>query len=123
MVGPNSALERDNTLMLDVVEHPVKDNVQSLGMPLVPSLLLDRQTGGSCVQECIPPVFLVTLFGKVGLYHRDICASNYNNVLYVGPPLKMTWKLELVQNTQVWVLMGANRLDHMTKDFLNADIQ
>lgn len=43
LVGPNSALERDNTLMLDVVEHPVKDNVQSLGMPLVPSLLLDRQ--------------------------------------------------------------------------------
>lgn len=101
--------------MLDGVACPLKDQVRSLGV------LLDEQIAAvsrSTFHQPRPVYYLHTFLDKKDLttVSPALVTSrlNFCNVLYVGLPLDMAQKLQLVQNAAECIWTGANRFQHIT---------
>lgn len=115
LVGLVPAPRIEYILMLDGVACPLKDQVRSLGV------LLDEQIAAvsrSTFHQPRPVYYLHTFLDKKDLttVSPALVTSrlNYCNVLYVGLPLDMAQKLQLVQNAAECIWTGANRFQHIT---------
>ena len=100
---------------------PLKDKVRSLGVRLDPSLSLEVQVGSVArstwgqlrlIRQLRPFLDrdnLATVVHALVTFRLDYC-----NALYVGLPLKTTWKVQLVQNAAARLLAGSSYRDHIT---------
>ena len=107
--------------VIDGVTLPLKEQLCSLAVLLDPSLSLEAQvdsmawsTWGQLWLICqLRPVLdrdnLTIVVHALVTYRLDYC-----NALYVGLPLKMTQKLQLVQNAAARLLTGTSYKDHIT---------
>ncbi|XP_061473928.1 uncharacterized protein LOC133380529 [Rhineura floridana] len=121
LVSAFSAQMEDVHPVLDGVTLPLKEQVRSLGVLFDPSLSLEAQVA-SVARNAFYHLRLVAqlhpyLCGDdlASVVHALVTSRlDYCNALYVGLPLKMVRKLQLVQNAAARLLTRTNRSSHIT---------
>uniref|UniRef100_A0A670II27 Reverse transcriptase domain-containing protein n=1 Tax=Podarcis muralis TaxID=64176 RepID=A0A670II27_PODMU len=110
-----------DSLVLNGVTVPLKDQVCSLGVILDSQLSMEAQVNFVSraavyqlhlvrrLRPYLPADCLVRVVHALVISRLD-----YYNVLYVGLPLKVTWKLQLIQNAAARLVTGSGRRDHIT---------
>ncbi|XP_060135246.1 uncharacterized protein LOC132592706 [Zootoca vivipara] len=111
----------EDSLVLNGVTVPLKDQVCSLGVILDSQLSMEAQVNS--VSRAA--VFQLHLVRRLRPYLPADCLTrvvhalvisrlDYCNALYVGLPLKVTRKLQLIQNAPARLVTGSSRRDHIT---------
>ncbi|XP_060124758.1 uncharacterized protein LOC132591228 [Zootoca vivipara] len=120
-VGDRRRAGVEDSLVLNGVTVPLKDQVRSLGVILDSQLSMEAQVNS--VSRAA--VYQLHLVRRLSPYLPTDCLSrvvhalvisrlDYCNALYVGLPLKVTRKLQLIQNAAARLVTGSGRRDHIT---------
>ncbi|XP_053142271.1 uncharacterized protein LOC128340742 [Hemicordylus capensis] len=120
LVGGSSAWVNDVQPVLDGVARPLKDQVHILGVLLDPAPSLEVQVA-SMAQSAFYQLRLICQLqpylereSLATVTHALVTSClDYCNALYMGLPLKIVRKLQLVQNRAARLLTGTGRFDHI----------
>lgn len=114
-VGSSSVVRSGCMLRLEELRLPTKASVHSLGILWNLGLLLGDQvaavTRRAYYQICQTCPFLDEKYGALVTHALVTSRLNYGNGLYMGLPLKTTWKLQMMQNVAAILLMDSNKLN------------
>uniref|UniRef100_A0A670HMU9 Reverse transcriptase domain-containing protein n=1 Tax=Podarcis muralis TaxID=64176 RepID=A0A670HMU9_PODMU len=111
----------EDSLVLNGVTVPLKDQVRSLGVILDSQLSMEAQVKSvsrAAVYQLhlvrrLRPYLPADCLARV-VHALVISRLDYCNALYVGLPLKVTRKLQLIQNAAARLVTGSGRRDHIT---------
>uniref|UniRef100_A0A670IW23 Reverse transcriptase domain-containing protein n=1 Tax=Podarcis muralis TaxID=64176 RepID=A0A670IW23_PODMU len=111
----------EDSLVLNGVTVPLKDQVRSLGVILDSQLSMEAQVNSvsrAAVYQLhlvcrLRPYLPADCLARV-VHALVISRLDYCNALYVGLPLKVTRKLQLIQNAAARLVTGGGRRDHIT---------
>uniref|UniRef100_A0A670HRU4 Reverse transcriptase domain-containing protein n=1 Tax=Podarcis muralis TaxID=64176 RepID=A0A670HRU4_PODMU len=111
----------EDSLVLNGVTVPLKDQVCSLGVILDSQLSMEAQVKSVSraavyqlhlvrrLRPYLPADCLTRMVHALVISRLDYC-----NALYVGLPLKVTRKLQLIQNAAARLVTGSSHRDHIT---------
>uniref|UniRef100_A0A670ISF5 Reverse transcriptase domain-containing protein n=1 Tax=Podarcis muralis TaxID=64176 RepID=A0A670ISF5_PODMU len=110
-----------DSLVLNGVTVPLKDQVHSLGVILDSQLSMEAQVNSVSrvavyqlhLVRRLRPYLPADCLARV-VHALVISRLDYCNALYVGLPLKVTQKLQLIQNAAAGLGTGSGRRDHIT---------
>uniref|UniRef100_A0A670I7A7 Reverse transcriptase domain-containing protein n=1 Tax=Podarcis muralis TaxID=64176 RepID=A0A670I7A7_PODMU len=120
-LGDRTRAGVEDSLVLNGVTVPLKDQVRSLGVILDSQLSMEAQVKSVSraavyqlhlarrLRPYLPADCLTRVVHALVISRLDYC-----NALYVGLPLKVTRKLQLIQNAAARLVTGGGRRDHIT---------
>uniref|UniRef100_A0A670J4S4 Reverse transcriptase domain-containing protein n=1 Tax=Podarcis muralis TaxID=64176 RepID=A0A670J4S4_PODMU len=123
-LGDRTRAGVEDSLVLNGVTVPLKDQVRSLGVILDSQLSMEAQVKSVSraavyqlhlvcrLRPYLPADCLTRVVHALVISRLDYC-----NALYVGLPLKVTRKLQLIQNAAARLVTGGGRRDHITPVF------
>uniref|UniRef100_A0A670I451 Reverse transcriptase domain-containing protein n=1 Tax=Podarcis muralis TaxID=64176 RepID=A0A670I451_PODMU len=120
-LGDRRRASVEDSLVLNGVTVPLKDQVRSLGVILDSQLSMEAQVKSvsrAAVYQLhlvrrLRPYLPADCLARV-VHALVISRLDYCNALYVGLPLKVTRKLQLIQNAAARLVTGGGRRDHIT---------
>uniref|UniRef100_A0A670II88 Reverse transcriptase domain-containing protein n=1 Tax=Podarcis muralis TaxID=64176 RepID=A0A670II88_PODMU len=120
-LGDRERVGVGDSLVLNGVTVPLKDQVRSLGVILDSQLSMEAQVNSvsrAAVYQLhlvrrLRPYLPANCLARV-VHALVISRLDYCNALYVGLPLKVTRKLQLIQNAAARLVTGSGRRDHIT---------
>ena len=110
-----------NSLFFGGVTLTTKSEIRSLGVPLDPALTMETQVA-SVVRSAYFHLQRITelhphldVGALMTLVHAFVASRlDYCNALYMGLPLRLTRKLQIVQNMVARLLRGVKRYHHIS---------